>query len=162
MANVKTEWGTSTAITATGLASLASSATAGYELAAIDNSSNKYLDIKLTISLKLATGSPASDKTVYIYTPLSEDGTVFEANATGSAGAITLRVPPGMTYLGSIPCPDSGAIVYDKVFASLAAAIGGRPPKKVGLVFINFTGLAFSATTTDFAVTWSGEYETVT
>jgi hypothetical protein len=159
MANVKTEWGSSTVITATGLASLADAGV--FELAAVDNTSNKFLDAKLYLALKLATGSPASDKTIYVYVPVSEDGTNYTDNATGSAGAITLRTPTNLILIGTIACPDSGALTYKKIFNSVAAAIGGPLPRKWGVVIQNRTGLAFDSTGSNFTVTYTGTYGTI-
>ena len=67
MADLKTKYGTSTAITTTALATLASSTTAGWQSAAIDNTTDLALGVLITLSVSLAAGSVAADKTVYVY-----------------------------------------------------------------------------------------------
>jgi hypothetical protein len=159
MADAKVAYGSSTAITATGLASLAEGS--AYALAAVDNQSDKFLDVIVNAVIKLQTGTPASEKAVYVLAYFSEDGSQYTDNATGSAGAITLRSPTNLAYLATIACPDAGGLSYDKTF-TVAAACGGWIPRKWGLVFLNKTNIAFSATGGDFTVTYTGKYETVT
>jgi hypothetical protein len=159
MADAKVAYGSSTAITATGLASLAEGA--AYALAAVDNTSDKFFDVIVNAVVKLQTGTPASEKSVYVLGYFSEDGTQYTDNATGSAGSITLRVPTNLVYLTTIACPDSGGLSYDKTF-TVAAASGGWLPRKWGLVFVNRTNITFSATGSDHVVTYTGRYETIT
>ncbi len=139
----KPSYGSSTGITSTALATLASSATAGWQSAAQDNTSDLALGVLIYLSVALAAGSPANDKTVYVYVYESEDGTNYTDNATGSAGTLTRRDPTNMKLIGTIACPDSGALTYKQVF-TYAPPIA---PRKWGLFINNFTGLAFTAST---------------
>lgn len=134
-------YGTSTAITTTALATLANSATAGWQSAAIDNTADLALGVLIRLEVTLAAGSPASDKTVYVYVYESEDGTNYTDNATGSQGTLTRRDPTNMRQIGTIACPDSGALTYKQVFQYSPAVM----PRKWGLYVNNFSGLAFTA-----------------
>ena len=158
MADIKTAFGTSTAMTIT-LASLASSATAGRESTVVDNTTNKFIDALVYVQCKLQTGTPANDKAIYVYAYGSEDGTNYTDNATGSDAALTQRVPTNLILIGRIECPDSGALTYKGVF-SVAQAFGGFLPRKWGVVVRNYTGVTLSATGGDHAVTYTGIYYT--
>jgi hypothetical protein len=138
--DIKQVFGTSTGITIT-LASLASSATAGRESAAVDNSSNLYVDALVTVTIDLAAGAPANDQAVYVYAAASEDGTTYTDNATGSDAAITLRTPTNLRVIGIINTPVDGA-VYTQVM-SVAQAFGGILPRKWSIVVRNYSGQAF-------------------
>lgn len=142
MANIKQEYGTSTALTIT----LNSLANAGArESTVVDNTSNKFLDVLVAVDVKLASGSPASEKAVYVYAYGSEDGTNYSDNATGSDAAVTMRSPSNLLLIGTINTPDSGALTYKGVF-SLSQAFGGNVPRKWGIVVENKTNLAFDST----------------
>lgn len=159
-ADVKLAFGTSTSITCT-LASLASSATAGRECTAIDNSSNLYLDAIIRVHFKLQTGTPANDKAAYVFLYGSEDGTNYTDNATGSNAAITMRVPTNLPLGGVILCPDAGALTYKSNPIAVAGAFGGTLPRKWGFALRNYTGVAGDATEGNHAKTYSGVYMTV-
>jgi hypothetical protein len=151
----KQTYATSTAITATGLASLTTGSS--YELAAVDNSSNRYDHADIYVAFKLATGTPGSDLTVYVYMYLSEDGTNYTDNATGSAGSITLRAPTNLPLLGVIRTPDSGGLTYKAVFNT--RAVVGQLPRKWGLVFLNRSNVTSDSTGGNFTVTYTGKYQ---
>jgi hypothetical protein len=159
MANVKLEYGTSTDITIT-VGSLA--AASARESTAIDNTSDKFEDAEVYLALKLQAGSPSSDKSIYIYSYGSEDGSNYTDNATGSDAAITLRVPSNLRLSAVIACPDSGALTYKIVIGSIAAAFGGLLPPKWGIVVLNKTGIAFDATAGNHTKKYRGVYHTVT
>jgi hypothetical protein len=161
MTDFKLQWGTSTGITCS-LASLASSATAGQESTAIDNTTNRYIDAMVLVSVKLATGTPGNDKTVYVFAYGSEDGTKYTDNATGSNASITLRQPPIMRLIGTIPCPDAGALTYESQPMYVAHAFGGKLPRKWGIVVLNYTGVTLSSTEGDHTKSYSGAYYTDT
>jgi hypothetical protein len=134
-------YGTSQTITTTALQTLASSATAGWQSDANDNESDLALAVLIHVQAALASGSPANDKTIYVYVYESEDGTDFTDNATGSEGALTRHDPTNMRLIGTIACPDSGSLTYKQVFQYAPTAM----PRKWGLFINNFTGLAFTA-----------------
>lgn len=141
------------------LNSLASSATAGRESTAFDNSSLLYLDLLCTVQVTLQAGSPANDKAVYVYAYHSEDGSVYDDNVTGSDAAVTLRDPTCLRIVSVIPTPDSGGVQYERTLG-IAPSLGGLLGRKVGIVVRNYTGVALHASAGN-AATRSGVYETV-
>ena len=60
-------YGASTAMTVTNLHSLASSATAGWGSAEVDNTSNLYFDAHVTVVLDPANTAPANSKAFLVY-----------------------------------------------------------------------------------------------
>lgn len=119
----------------------------------MDNGTNKYLDALVEVIFELATGTPASDKAVYIYAYGSEDGTDFTDNATGTDAALTLRSPTNLRLIGVINTPDAGGLAY-KWVGTVAQAFGGILPRKWGLVVDNKTGVA--AETTGCSASYTG------
>jgi len=157
-ADVKTAWGTSSAVTC----SLASKAdNTARESTAVDNSTNKYLDALVYLAIALQAGSPANEKAVYVWVYGSEDGTNYTDNATGSDANVTLRSPHNFKLIGVINCPDSGALTYKSHPMSVALAFGGVMPRKWGIVVENQTGVTFNATEGNHTKSYSGVYATV-
>lgn len=142
MATTKFSLGSTTSLTAT-IDSLASGS--ARESTAVDNTSNLFLDALVYLAIQLAAGSPTGDKRINVYVYGSVDGSNYTDNATGVDAALTLRSPTNLIFLGSIECPDSGALTYKGVFGSIAAAFAGVLPPKWGIVIENQTGLAFAA-----------------
>jgi hypothetical protein len=155
MASIKEALGTSTAITIT-LNSLASSATAGRESTAIDNSSNLYLDALVTVIINFPNSAPANDKAIYIYAYGSEDGTNYTDNATGSDAAITLESPTCLRPVHTIPIPTQNKS-YEAIF-SIAQVFGGILPRKWGIVVRNYAGQTLVASGN--SASYSGVYAT--
>lgn len=159
MADIKSEYGTSSALTIT-LASLASSQDAGRESTAVDNATNKFIDALVQVKIKLQAGTPSADRAVYVYAYGSEDGTTYTDNATGTDAAITLTNPPNMKLIGIIVCPDAGALSYESQPMSVAKAFDWLLPRKWGIVVRNNTGVAFDATGGNHAAKYTGIYFT--
>ena len=145
MANLKQEFGTSTSITIT-LNSLAASATEGRESTAIDNTSDKFLDALVNVTVKFVAGTPSSATAVFVYVYGSEDGTNYTDNATGTDAAITFRNPTAMVLLGTIPIPTSGALTYKSHPMAVAKAFGGVMPRKWGIAVMVDTGVNLDST----------------
>lgn len=141
---IRPKFGTITTITIT-LASLANNA--ARESDAINNESDLAFDVEIYLAIKLAVGAPAGDKKIYLYAYGSVDGTNYTDNATGVNAAITLRSPTNLYRIAEIATPDSGAVTYKGIIASIANSMGGGVlPSKWGIVVENKTGLAFDAT----------------
>jgi hypothetical protein len=153
MADFKNKYATSTALTIT-LASLANAA--ARESQAVDNGTTLYLDAIVYLSCKLATGTPASDKAIYVYAYGSEDGTNYGDNATGANASLTMRSPTNLRLIGVIATPDSGALTYKSQPMSVAAAFGGVMPRKWGIVVENKTNLALDSTEANHTKTFTG------
>jgi hypothetical protein len=159
LGDIKQAFGSSTAMTCS-LASLSSSATVGRESTAVDNTTNLYLDAIVQLIVTLQSGTPGSDKTVYVYAYGSEDGSDYTDNATGSDASITLRTPTNMCLIGSIYCPDSGGLTYKGQPMRVAPAFGGVLPRKWGIVIVNYTAVTLSSTEGDHSKTYTGVYFT--
>lgn len=156
MATVKISYAASAAITCT-LTSIADSA--ARQSAAVDNSSTLYLDAMVQVKVKLATGTPANQKLIYVFVYGSEDGATYSDNASGSDAAITLRVPTNMKLADVIQTPDLGGLTYPGNPFSVASCFGGILPRKWGIAVANYTGVAFD--TTGHTTTFTGITQTV-
>ena len=135
---MKIAYGNSTAITIT-LNGLASSATAGRESTAIDNTINKFLDALVTVTLKAADAALANDKAAYVYAYGSEDGVNYSDLATGLDAAHTPKVSP---LIKVIPLEQN---VSQRVIFAIAQAFGGVMPRKWGIIVRNYSGQALAA-----------------
>lgn len=133
-------FGSSTPLTIT-LDTLADSA--ARECTAVDNTTNLYQDVLVSLSIPLATGTPVNFQALYVYAYASEDGTNYGDNATGSDAALTMRVPTNLRNIGGIQTPTSGGLTWKSHPMSVARAFGGVLPRKWGIVVQNLTGLAF-------------------
>ena len=149
MATTKIAYASSTSITITAGSLAAGSAR---ESAAIDNTSNLYLNAFVMVQATLSAGSPSADKLVHIFAAGSEDGSSWTDNATGSDAGLTLRSPTNLVPIGYISTPDSGALLYKSHPLYVGRAFGGLLPRKWSIVVYNNTGLNFSA----FTATYTG------
>lgn len=113
------------------------------ESSAVDNTGNLYLDALVSVIAAMGAGTPGSDGLIYVWAYGSEDGTNYGDNATGSEGALTMRTPSNLRLIGTIAVP-TASVTYKSQPMSVAAAFGGRMPRKWGIVVENKTNLAFS------------------
>lgn len=165
MADRKLAYAAASSLTIT-LASLSST---GYrESTAVDNTSNLYLDAQVGGRVQIATVTADGQIEVYAYG--SWDGTRYTAGLAGTDAAITWGTTDNtgvdgyndLVPLGSIAV-DTSDDQDDVEFGpfSLAAAFGGRLPRKWGVVVKNVTGVQFHATGTNNEVKFTGIYETI-
>lgn len=146
MATTKITYATEQTLTVTNLHSLASSATAGWQSDAVDNTTNLYLDYMVYFVLDFANTAAANSKGVYVFA-YSGIGTSYTNPCTGSEGTITL---PDVTAnalslrpLGFIPYVTTDEVVESPHF-SVAQAFGGVMPEKWGVVLMNHSGAALA------------------
>lgn len=148
-------------MTVTNLNSLASSATAGWQSAVVDNSSNLYEDAHVQVVLDFANTAPANSKACYLYA-YSALETTYTNPASGTEGTITLTdvttTPQNLKLIGTIPYNTADEVVESSVF-SVGQAFGGTLPIKWGLVLINHTGAAIAASGN--TVKWVGIKRTI-
>lgn len=156
MPSFKQEFAGDTSMTIT-LNSLANGS--ARESTVVDNSSNKYVDALIRLHIKLATGTPASDKLINVYAYGSEDGSNYGDNVTGADAAVTMRSPTNLKLVATIYTPDSGGLTYKSHPFGIAWAFGGILPVKWGIVVENRSGLALD--TTNNALAYNGVYYTV-
>jgi hypothetical protein len=145
-----------TALTVTNLHSLASAATTAWRSAAIDNSSDAYLDAMVQVALNFANTAPGSDKCAYIYGWSGSDAT-YPSNITGSEGTVTIPTiatnPTGWRLLHVLPYTTQNETAVSPFFA-VGWAFGGYLPRKWGLAIVNFSGAALEASGS--SVVWRG------
>jgi hypothetical protein len=147
MATVALSYSAVQTMTVTALHSLASSATAGWQSAVVDNSSNLYLDALVQVVLDFANTAPANDKAAYLFAYAGLE-TTYTNPASGSEGTITLTnitsTAQNLRLIGTLPYNTADEVVESGAF-SVAAGFGGVLPIKWGLVLMNYTGAALAA-----------------
>lgn len=151
---IKPLFGTSTSITWTSAATLANTNAAG--CAAIDNTSNLFLDAYVYIAA--AVGTVASPKVINIYGSFSEDGTNYLGNSattdaySGTDAAVTLGSPTIFTAPFYFPTQQS-SVTAKLVIPSVCKLLGVLIlPRKWGLIIENQSGAAL----TSLSATYTG------
>ena|SRR5215510_5680805 len=148
MASVKVAYGTLTSMTVTGLASLASSATAGWQSAVVDNTTDLFLDALVEIVLDFANTAPANSKGAYVFAYGGVESGVYSNPASGSQGSITLvdvtANAQNLRTLGFIPYTTADEVAESSPL-SVAAAFGGVLPPFWGVVIMNHSGAALAS-----------------
>jgi hypothetical protein len=156
MADIKTAYGSKTAITMT-LTSLGNGS--ARESTAIDNTgaSAKFLDARVRVQSKGQTsGTGLVD--FYVYSALGD--TTYTDSATGSDAAFTAANRRNARYAGSIQL--NAGTTAERLEFSIAQAFGGVMPDKWGLIAVNNSGAALSATAGDHVIEYQGVYTTST
>lgn len=154
MATVNIAYGNYTAITVTALQSLASSATAGWQSARIDNQSSvKALDYEIFIKLTTANTAPANDKAMYVYinpamttdggtTWLDSDSGIDTDPVDGVEGTVNIASPNNLKLLGVISYTTQEDIV--KANFNLSNVVGASIPDGFSIIIHNYSGAALS------------------
>ena len=149
-------YGTYTALTVTNLQSLASSATAGWQSARVDNQTSvRAIDYEFVVKLTTANTAPANDKAAYVFLSpaVTTDGGTTWLHADGG----TTTLPSGIegTYtIGGITTTNNlvllGVLAYTTqqqvmqgVF-TLSNAFGRTMPDGFSVIIVNYTGAALS------------------
>lgn len=154
-------YGASTAMTVTNLHSLASSATAGWGSAEVDNTSDLYFDAHVTVVLDPANTTPANSKAFFVYAYGGVDTGMGTTGATsggsaGSEGALTFpditTGPNNLRLIGTIHYVVAD-VAQEKTF-SVAKAFGGVLPAYWGVALVNHSGAALAASGN--TVKWRG------
>ena len=147
MADIKQAFGAEQTLVVTALHSLASSATAGWQSAVVDNTTDKFLDVMVYFILDFAATAPANSKGIYALA-YSGIGASYTNPASGAEGTITLpdvtTNPLSLRSIGFIPYVTSDEIVESPHF-SIGLAFGGTMPPKWGVVLMNHSGAALAA-----------------
>lgn len=154
MATRNIAYGSYTALTVTNLQSLASSATAGWQSARIDNQSSvKALDFEIVVKLTTANTAPANDKCAYVYISpamTTDGGTTWLQTdqgtttlPTGSEGTTTIVAGGGNLKLLGILSYATQQMVMQGVF-NVSNAVGNSMPDGFSIIIINYTGAALS------------------
>lgn len=144
--------GSHVAFTVTNLTTLASSATAGWKSAFVDNTTILAEDYELNMMFTMPATSPANDKAVYIYlyagyydgsTWYYADGGTATA-IDGNEGTYTIASPNNLV-LFEVLNYTTASMVIKMGGRYIARAFGGKMPDGWGIVVVNYTGATFSA-----------------
>jgi hypothetical protein len=145
MATIKSEVQTATALTVTGLSTLAS---ATYCVSnTITLSTNDPLEVLVDVTV--TPGTTTGNKQLVVFAQSSVDGTNF---STGPTSGTTTTDEAVLFYVGSLPL-NTNATAQRKMFA-LAPAFGGTLPAAAKIVFKNDSGAAFTAGSVQIAEVW--------
>jgi hypothetical protein len=134
-----------------GVASLASDTNllAGRESAEIDNGTNGYADLLLSGFITAGT-SPTASRSIEIWAVASRDDTDWPDVFDGTDSAETIGSSANKQnlckFLASIPTTNTSDQRYSFSGISVAAAFGGRLPRKFVLFVTHNTGVALNAT----------------
>ena len=167
MASVKLAYASSSALTQTALDGLQSSAThvIGWESDIIDNTSNLYLDYRVTAKLTAESSSLAAGEIgMYLIGPLDDttwpdvfgDGTQSEETVTDT------EIRDAVCRLAALTVTDTTASrAYFLDCPSVAAVFGGNLPKKFTIWITQSTGTTLETTGDPNQVYVTGVYATV-
>lgn len=143
-------------LTVTNLHSLASSATAGWQSAEIDNTSTLYDEIEVQVVLDFANTAPGNSKAAFVFAASGLETGKLSNPASGTEGAITLldvtTTPQNLRQIGLIPYTTQDEIVESSVMTFPA-------PPFWSLVIINHSAAALNSANN--TVKWRGKYYTV-
>jgi hypothetical protein len=162
MSDVRTGYGTSGLALTITLTSLADSSTAGRESLAVDNSSDKFLDVLISGKIKTQnSGTISAPSAVFIWAAATVDaGTTWPDTITGTDAAITFNAPTQLKLLGVIYVAAINTTYKAGPF-SLASLYGGKMPAKWSIAVQNDCGTALTATAGDHVFQYQGIFATV-
>lgn len=164
MANIKLAYAASSNLSVSSLNSLAASSTwvAGWESAAIDNTSDKYEDYRIAAKITVAAASLAAGEIrMYLVGPLDDSTWPEVFDGTESAETLTdSEMRDAICRFAAGTQTDTGASdVYYLECPSVAAIFGGNLPKKFVIFITQSTTQALAASGNQVTVT--GSYRTV-
>lgn len=146
MTTASIQYGTPAAVTCT-LASLAASATAGQESAAVDNTS--ALAVDYMAGGKITTQTPTANTQIEVWVNASYDGTTWAAGGTGTNAALT-PVQNAKFYMRQAAIltitATTANVTHSFVIGSIANLFGGIVPQKFNFWILNNSGAALNAT----------------
>lgn len=133
------------------LGSLATSTTGvGRQSTIVDNTTNRYQDILLSVSIKQGT-SPTGNKSVQIYLIRdNNDGTaILDDNAGVSDAALTVLNAPLIGTLINKSSPSTGDVLAGNFLIT-------RPGPKWGIAIVHDTGVNLDSTNGNHVVSYIG------
>lgn len=172
MASIKEAFGPATPVTTSTLGGLAASSAqtgaAVYQMAAVDNSVNLYLDALVSVTVTTnATTAPTGSPVVEVYAYGSPDGgATYPDNVTGvesaSNAGTTIQNMGNLRLIGLVNMQTAVNATTKGGPFSVAAAFNGTLPPRFGIVLRNNTGQALVAgnSATTNAIIWTGVYAT--
>lgn len=158
MASIKEAFATVDTFTVTNLHSLATSATAGWRSAAVDNTSALMLDYAIQFKIAAVNTAPANSKGLYVfaYSLLDDSGSDYATTGATSGGAPdgnegTLTFPDvtanmqNLRQLAFIPYVGQNTIIISPWIPILGAFGGNSLPPKFGVAVINHSGMTLAS-----------------
>lgn len=140
---IKTLYGTSNQAISITLTSRANGNQRGS--AAVDNSSNLYLDALVQVKVKTnAAGTSATGYVIVYAYGTSDGGTDYGDGVTGTDADQTLTNPPNLRVLGVINAVANATTYVSNPF-SVASLFGGKMPQLWGIVVENESGATLDA-----------------
>lgn len=167
MATHKISYGAITAVTLT-FASLATSSTfvAGREGVFIDNTSNLYDDIM--VSVKVTTGTTPTANTqilLFAFGELDDAPTWPDVMAGADANKTITSVGVGQGFLRLVAALNVDSNTSNRAYyaggISIASLFGGTMPKRVGLWCVHNTAVALNATGGNHVLNYYGVNYTI-
>lgn len=145
MSTIQSKYGSNNQIITCTLTSLANNGQRGS--AAIDNTSNLFLDALVFLKIKSGGSGTSASGYVNVYAYGTADGgTTYSDGVTGTDAGQTLTSPPNLRLIGVINMV-ANSTTYDGGPFSVAAAFGGIFPDHWGIVVENKSGGTFDGTT---------------
>ena len=158
------QWSSENTLTTTNLQSLASSATAGWGSAAIDNTGTKYDDAAVQVCLDPANTSPANSKGFFVFVWGASNSSDYpttgasSGGGTGTEGALTF---PDITTTPNNLCRAQffayavADVAQKAPTFSVRKALGlAKLPPYWGVAILNHSGAALASSAN--AVKWRG------
>lgn len=139
----KAAYGTSNQTITITIASLGSGSS--QSSAAVDNTSNLFLDALVQIKIKSAGSSTSSTGFVNVYAYGSSDGGTSYPEGAGTNTSVTLTAPPNVRLIGFLNVVANSTTYISEPF-SVAAAFGGSLPAFWGIILQNNSGATLDAT----------------
>ena len=164
--DVTQKYAASSALTQTSLDGLASSAThvAGWESSAIDNSTNGYLDYRITAKIQVeSAGLAAGEIRMYLVGELEDASWPDVFDGTESAETVTdTEIRDAICSLAALTTTDTTASrTYYLECPSVRTVFGGLVPRKFVVFITQSTGAALETTGDHNQVYVKGAYENV-
>lgn len=162
-ADVKAAFQTIQTMTITNFSGLATSATAGWQSAQVDNTSNLYLDTLMQFTNTAVNTAPANSKAILFFAfGGNATGTLtdFGAAVTGTSEAtltfadVTSNAVQGLVYVQ--PYPTQNKALVSNPF-SMKLAFGDVLPSYWGVAAINHSGMTLGTVT----MKYQGTFKTV-
>lgn len=125
------------------------------ESTVVDNTTNLYKDALVRVK---TNGQASGTAAVRIFAYAALGDTDYTDLATGSDAAFTAGFR-NVAFLGAVQMNAATGVVAGPF--SVAAAFGGILPSKWGLIFLNNSGAALSATAGHHVIEYEGVFENV-
>jgi hypothetical protein len=156
MADIKQKFGTNGQALTLTIASLANSS--ARQSTEVDNTTNLYMDVLLTVKVKSAAASTSATGYVNVFAfGTVDNGTTRSEGAGASDAAITLAAPSNLRFVGVISVVANSTTYVGGPF-SVAAAFGGVMPAYWGIVLENKTGATLDSTAGNHSALYQGVF----